>query len=410
MNPRTDCVYFTGAKPCGKNNQCDHTCAQFKPRGKQILLIHLGALGAVVRSTALLKSIKTKYPNSQITWVTQSPAHHLLKNHPDLHRVLTLNETDMLILSVLSFDVAFIIDKSIEATGVLRRTSAREVFGFVANSSGVIHPHNKKSWELWKIGLSDQIKFFENKKTEIQLMTEALELGDQAEDYFLPLTSAEQDLSFSRRQIWNQNGQRLIVGLNTGCAATIAAKKLSVDNHRELIRKLRKNPFYQIVLLGGPEDEVRNKQIAEGYSNVIQSPTGLGLRDGLASMAACDIVVSGDSLGLHMAISQKKQIVAWFGPTCAHEIELYGRGEKILTQAPCSPCWKRSCHKPVMCYDLVNLDEITVAVDRLAKQFPQAADQSRDSNGFFGRSTFSSATFELGEETSSPASTGLDLP
>ena len=47
-------------------------------------------------------------------------------------------------------------------------------------------------------------------------------------------------------------------------------------------------------------------------------------------MNACDIVVSGDSLGMHMAIGLKKWVVAWFGPTCHQEIDLYDRGAKFL--------------------------------------------------------------------------------
>ena len=113
MDPRTDCSYFTGTKPCGRNQTCNSSCTQYVKRGSQILLIHLGALGAVVRSTALLKSIKKKYPHSQITWVTAKPANQLLANHPDIHRVLTLSEIDLLALSVLTFDVAFVIDKSL---------------------------------------------------------------------------------------------------------------------------------------------------------------------------------------------------------------------------------------------------------------------------------------------------------
>ena len=75
----------------------------------------------------------------------------------------------------------------------------------------------------------------------------------------------------------------------------------------------------------------------------------------MMSVAACDMVISGDSLGLHMGIAMKKWCVAWFGPTCDQEIELYDRGVKVLANAPCSPCWKRVCDRKPMCYDLVDL-------------------------------------------------------
>jgi heptosyltransferase-2 len=389
MNPQMDCLFFNGYKPCGRSTRCDSACPSYRKRGSQVLLIHLGALGAVVRSTSLLAGIRRRYPDSQLTWVTQSPADQILRGHTGIDRLLTLSSVDLLKLSVLEFDVALVVDKSLEATGVLRATKAREVYGFVADSVGVIHPATEAARRLYEIGLSDEEKFHINTRTEQDLLRQALELDSFNDDYDLPLTASERDLVFERRCAWSRLGEKIIVGLNTGCAATIPAKKLSISQQRELIRKISKNPDYQIVLLGGPEDSTRNQEIAQGFNQVIQSPTQMGLRDGLVSVAACDVVITGDSLGLHMAISQKRQVIAWFGPTCAHEVDLYDRGDKVLSEAPCGPCWKRTCHKPVMCYDLVSLDDILQKLEK-------AAAQSRHSDRLSGGPAARSPSVDLG--------------
>lgn len=44
---------------------------------------------------------------------------------------------------------------------------------------------------------------------------------------------------------------------------------------------------------------------------------------------SCETVVTLDSLGLHLAIALKKNIIALFGPTNACEVELYERGVKL---------------------------------------------------------------------------------
>ena len=56
-----------------------------------------------------------------------------------------------------------------------------------------------------------------------------------------------------------------------------------------------------------------------------------------------DVVVSSDSLGMHLAIALGKKVVALFGSTCPQEISLYGRGTKLFAGAPCSPCYKQTC-------------------------------------------------------------------
>ncbi len=323
-----------------------------------------------MRATALLKSIHEKYPKSHLTWITDKPTHLLLNNHPLIDRVVAAEAHELMALQALQFDVGIVIDKSLKAIGISQSLKIKKIFGFSAHpQTGAILPATIAATELWELGLDNQKKFFINQKSEVQLMLEAFELSDCQSDaeYNLPLTDRENQIALSRHQEWQRQNNRPVIGINTGCSHVIAAKKLTVAKQRELIAELMFMNEFNIVLLGGPEDTQRNKEIAEGFP-VIQSPTEAGLRDGLISVAACDIVVTGDSLGMHMAISQKKHVIAWFGPTCAQEIELYGRGEKIPAPVPCAPCWKRSCDKSTMCYDQVSVSQLTEAISRAIAQ------------------------------------------
>ena len=370
---------------------------------ERVLIVHLEALGAVVRSTSLLASIKRKYPDSHITWVTQKPANQLIKGHPLVDRVLTTDRDDMLALSCLHFDIALCVDKSLKAAGVLNVAKFDKLFGFQVDArTGAILPATEAANELWELGLSDEKKFFVNKKPETQLSREALELPAHSlhpsDEYSIHLNASEVKEANERRRKWAGVDQ-YVVGLNTGCSDVIAYKKLSVETHREIIKRLSSVAGVRVVLLGGPEDDIRNQRIAHGL-DVVQSPTQSGLRDGLISVEACDIVVTGDSLGMHMAIALKKWVVAWFGPTCAHEIELYGRGVKILSQAACSPCWKRSCNKNPMCYDLVSIAEIMHGIAKGMREKDAASlfANDRTGSGYVG---------ENFEQTNSTDSDGL---
>lgn len=368
----TQCRYFNGYKPCGRSSACEPSCLQQDIPSTRLLLIHLGALGAVVRSTALLAPLRRKFPKAHLTWVTDQPADQLLRSHPLIDRVLTTNESDLLALSVLEFDAAFVVDKSLKAVGVLKKTRADFIYGFTADpATGAILPATPAAEELWNLGLSDQQKFFVNKKSEIQLATEALELGPWVKDRpLLPLTPGENRLLSERRESWSERGRFKILGLNTGCSDVLPMKKWTIEGHRAFVRQMLRHESLKIVLLGGPEDTARNLEIAEGLP-VILSPSTKGLRDGLVSVAACDAVVTGDSLGMHLAISQKVWTVAWFGATCAHEIEFYGRGESVLAKVDCGPCWKRTCSKAVMCYDQVDFQEVETAVLKGLSGCPQ---------------------------------------
>jgi len=358
------CRHFSGYRPCGKNSFCNESCPQKSTPSTYLLIVHLGAIGAVVRATSILKSMKRKYPGSHITWVTDAPSDQLLRHHPWIDRVLTTKSEDMLTLSALEFDAAFVIDKSLKAAGVLQQTRTTQVFGFRAEAkSGAIVPATPAAEELWQLGLDNHRKFFVNQKPETQLMVEALELGPfERDEYSLAMTLAEEAEARRRHNEWRED-KELVLGINTGCSAMIPYKKLTVRFQREIIQTIQNELNVSIVILGGHEDTERNQQIAAGLP-VIVSSTSSGLRDGLVSVAACDLVLTGDSLGMHMAIALKKHVVAWFGPTCAQEIDLYERGEKVLSAAPCAPCWKRLCDKQTLCYDQVSLADIIGALKR----------------------------------------------
>jgi heptosyltransferase-2 len=357
----TGCRHFNGYKPCGKSLDCTSTCAHLNIPKVRVIVIGLEALGAVVRFTTILPAIRRKYPDCHITWVTQAPAEQILLHHTQIDRLLTTTQNDLLALSALTFDIAFVLDKSLKSSGILKQTTADLVFGFIADSyTGAIMPATSAADELWEIGLNDQKKFFENQKSEAQLICESLELEYKRDEYSVHFTDLELKDIEHRKKSWSAYGETLI-GINTGCSGVIPYKKLSIESHRILIKKLMSMTGVRIVLLGGKEDTIRNQQIGQGF-DLVQSETDQGLRDGMKSIAACDVIVTGDSLGLHLGVALKKWVVAWFGPTCAHEIDLYGRGSKILAKVECGPCWKRTCQKEVMCYDLVDINELHKAV------------------------------------------------
>ncbi len=300
--PMTGCRHFNGYKPCGKSLDCTSTCLHLHVPSVRVLIIGLEALGAVVRFTTILPAIRRKYPNCHITWVTQTPADQLLLHNSQIDRLLTTNQNDLLTLSALTFDIAFVLDKSLKASGILKQTSADLVYGFISDSyTGAILPATTSANELWQVGLSDHKKFFENKKTEAQLICESLELGYKRDEYSISFTGSEVEEIQRRRKLWSSYGETLI-GINTGCSGVIAHKKMSIEAHRNLIKKLSGVAGIHIVLLGGKEDTQRNQQIGQGF-DLIQSETIHGLRDGMMSVAACDVIVTGDSLGLHLGIA-----------------------------------------------------------------------------------------------------------
>ena len=76
----------------------------------------------------------------------------------------------------------------------------------------------------------------------------------------------------------------------------------------------------------------------------------------------CGVVVTGDTMALHVAAGLGKRVVALFGPTSAAEIDLYGRGTKIVTALDCACCYRRGCDVKPHCMDVIEVSEVFAAV------------------------------------------------
>ena len=88
-----------------------------------------------------------------------------------------------------------------------------------------------------------------------------------------------------------------------------------------------------------------------------------------AIVKTCDLVVTGDTTAMHIAIAVKTPVVAYFASTCAAEIELYGRGRKVVSSISCAPCYKKICPIDEQCMKDMRAEEIFNEAKILREQY-----------------------------------------
>ncbi len=377
---RPDCRDFNGYKPCRPGWIC-RECTQARPMGTRVLLINLDAMGTVLRTTSLLPPVRRRYPDAYVVWVTEKACLPLLEGNPLLDRAVAYEPATVDWLTVQRFDVVLSCDKSHQAASLAMRVPAARRLGYGIDPGGAIVPLSPEAAEHYAVGLDDHLKFVVNRKTEQQLLTEALDLPYARDEYVLVLSDAERAFGDEARRRLGLDGGAPVVGLNTGCSNLFPYKKLPVAQQAEVVDRLHAElPGVRVALLGGREDTERNREIARlarTGDRVVQTPTEEGLRRGLLYTDLCDLVISGDTLGMHMAIALRKEVVAWFGISCEQEIDLFDRGEKLVAHVTCRPCWKKGCDLEPKCYDRVSTDEILAAVHRLMPRAAAAAGRRR---------------------------------
>ncbi|MFA5833210.1 MAG: glycosyltransferase family 9 protein [Bacteroidota bacterium] len=363
-----DCKRFTGYKPCFPGKACYQECVDHEPIGKKILIINLDAMGAVVQTTAMLPAIKRKYPNSHISWITLKNAYRLLDNNPYLDAVYLWEPENWMILQQMQFDIVYQTDKTKRSCAFGNTLNAKEKIGFGLNKNGQIIPLNKEAEYSYILGLDDELKFRKNEKYGTQILQESMKLKFQRDEYVFELSAEEKQFCESYCSEHQLHNGDLIVGFNTGCSYLYQNKKMTIDQHVQLIETMYSVKGIRLVLVGGPEDTERNAEIVRRVGNkVLNTPTTEGVRRGICYENICDVIITGDSFGMHVAIGLKKHVIAWFGLSCWNEIDLYERGIKLIPEGLfCAPCWKKQCPYNLECIQMIDLKRIVSEVKRFA--------------------------------------------
>lgn len=355
------CKNFNGYKPCFPDHDCwKDGCKEYNPMGTRILIVNLDAMGDVLMTTAQLPAIKRKYPQSTIYWITLKNAVALLKFNPYIDRVYTYDFESLSILKSLQFDLVMNVDKSQRSGALTMQVDAKERLGFGINENGQIIPLNKGAEYNFQLGMDDHLKFKVNQRLGQDYLSETFDLEYSRDEYVFSFSDDELNFQNEYKSSVGITDKDEIIGFNTGCSELFPNKKMTLEQHVALIEKFLSFSRFKIVLLGGPEDEERNNVIASAFpGKVINTPPREGVRRGACYENISNLIITGDSFGMHLAIALKKYVVAWFGLSCWTEIDLYERGLKLFPEGLfCAPCWKKVCPYNLECIQMIDLERI----------------------------------------------------
>ena len=157
---------------------------------------------------------------------------------------------------------------------------------------------------------------------------------------FLPAKARAQARAFAESSGLDEG--RPLIGLNTGAGGRWRTKELPVERTVEMARQIAAglDGACSFLVLGGPEELARNQAVLDGLRGVepavrvVDAGNDNGLLEFAARIELVDLLVSSDSMALHMGVALARRIVCFFAPTSAAEIELYGQGEKVWSTAP----------------------------------------------------------------------------
>ncbi|HEV8113064.1 MAG TPA: glycosyltransferase family 9 protein [Planctomycetota bacterium] len=316
-----------------------------------ILILKTAALGDVLRTTSILPGLHERYTDAWISWVTARDAVDLLRTHPLIRSVVAVDtESDSSVadaltpLSATCWERVISLDDEAHIARIATTVPSKRLSGAYVRDDGTLAytPDTAPWFDMGLLSVhgktvADLMKI-QNRKSHPQICADMLGLRMGKPELHLPADSKSFADTLAKRH--GLAARRPLVGLNTGAGGRWTSKQLDVERTVAVAARVHaaRSGKVSFLVLGGPLEGERNREIMAGLERAgvagFDGGTDNALLDFAALVGACDVLLASDSLALHLAVAQSVRVVAFFAPTSAAEIELYGRGEKVVSTSP----------------------------------------------------------------------------
>lgn len=332
-----------------------------------ILIIKLGALGDVLRTTFVARGFKEKYPSCTITWLTKENAVEILINNPFIDSILVWAQRDSLLRQ--HFDLVLSLDDEEEVCAFVSSLSSNKLQGAYLENSKRKYTPGVAAWfgmgllrpeELGGKQEADRLKAA-NRKTfqEIYSQMFAIEAVSSSRPV-LHLTLQELEYGQYFVDASEIPSSDTIIGINSGAGIRWELKMLSLEKTAAVCNTLAQQSNVTLLLLGGTDERDRNLQIKKlcPASNIVFVEPTSHIKNFASIINLCDIVITADSLALHISHALQKYTIAFFGPTSPWEISTFGTGFNVYHKSDCLCCYRKTTETKPSCIDRVQPEDL----------------------------------------------------
>jgi ADP-heptose:LPS heptosyltransferase len=357
-----DCRWYRGSLPCEPHKldgrPCEG-CDLYEPIGEHVLIIKLGALGDVLRTTALLPDLAARHDRPAITWITRPDAVELLDDHPLVWRCVAIPQAVPVLLT-RRFAAAYTLDADEDAAALSLLARAGVRYGYRPGAHGTmvgVEPGGDDT--LFAIGLSDA-----RKRANVRQYLDLLAASCGAR-----YSGGRPALALRPATVEAVAGEfaalpRPLVGINADAAPRWRHKRWTAEHTAGLVA-LQRSAGMGTVLFGEGDEARSAAELAARDGATVRAFESAGRLDRFfAAIAQLDALVTTDSLAMHAAWALRTPIVALFGPTSSAEITLGPEDTKLAAALPCLACYLHDCDVDPHCMELLESATVFDAVRR----------------------------------------------
>ena len=187
---------------------------------------------------------------------------------------------------------------------------AKEKIGFILNKKGYVEATSAAAQKWLEMSAFDNFKMA-NTKSHQQIMYEILGFDLPVEQPMIQISENKKSKIEVKDFARNIDPSKKVIGLNVGIGTKWSSKGWPLKRWKELIEKINSNKN-NLLLLGGPEEIEIIGQLKKEYNFLYDTGCDNSLLKIAAIVDLCDLIITSDTLALHIGTALKKKIVASF--------------------------------------------------------------------------------------------------
>jgi len=215
-------------------------------RIQNILVSRLRFMGDIILTTPVVHNLKTMFPEARITYLAEEPYISLLRNHPDVHRLLPINKKNgwqqlktTFRLLFKKYDIAIDLFGNPRSALLTWLSGARIRIG--GNFRGRKYLYNRRIEDDGR--LKSAVQFHLNYLKPLNILVYPV-------DPYIVLSPEEKDWAKKYLDYKGYDLYKKLIGIHPG--ASWPAKKWLPERFAELANRLAKQKNTQILFTMGP--------------------------------------------------------------------------------------------------------------------------------------------------------------
>ena len=331
---------------------------------ERILVRSTNWVGDAVMSIPALEALRARFPRAEIVllskpWVSELYWHHPAVNRQIIYKPKSEHRGPLGFARLIRelraerFDAAVLFQNAFQAAWMAWRARIPLRIGYARDGrSWLLHDAIEPPLPA---AYGHQVYYYLQLLFRAGLISNPPPVGEIR----LRLTEAEKDGAERKLDALGLSGPRFLVALAPG-ASFGPAKRWLPERFGGLADRLIGALDADVLIFGSAEE----RRLAEDIASVMKHTPVIvagetSLRELLALMARCRLIVANDSGSMHLAAALGIPLVAIFGSTDERSTGPVGRRVRIVKhEVECSPCGRRACPIDFRCMTGISVEEV----------------------------------------------------